>query len=101
MSSNAHALPRARVRRRKIRPPHPWWFIAVANVAASLLVVAQYVAKSATGSVGLHAAIVIASGVCQAWVYWPAIRSPYKPVVPSVPQLMFTLALNAAVLATH
>jgi hypothetical protein len=98
MSSNAHAAPRAR--RRKIRPPHPLWFIAVAFVADALLLLGISIAHIARLDLMPHTAIAAVASIVAVQVWWPVIRQPYKPRVPSQEKVWLVAFLSAAMIAT-
>jgi hypothetical protein len=98
MPSNAHALPRAR--RRKIRPPHPLWFVAVAFVAEALLLLGLTIAHVARLDLTLHAAVAVVSASIAVQVWWPVIRRPYKPLMPSPTSVLLVAFLGSATIAT-
>lgn len=74
------ALPKLRARRRKIKPPHPFWWVIVALFGIDLVALAVDVGQVLTDD---HPASNLLWGGafgCWAAYFWPAVKKPHAPL---------------------
>jgi hypothetical protein len=77
--SRAEALPRVRTRRKRIRPPHPVWYLAVAVILISLYAIVNDVTHLLGPSRVPSDALLALVSACWVFCWWPPFTHPYEP----------------------